>query len=76
MLEREPIESSILNSIGYDFENNILEIEFKKTQQVRQYHKFPKTVWHEFRNTDSKGRYFLKHIKNKYDEFRFTQKIS
>ncbi len=76
MIKRKSINSSIINSIGYDFENKVLEIEFKKNQEIRQYHKLPKTVWQEFENTDSKGRYFLKCIKNKYDEYRFVQNIN
>ncbi|MDO5981874.1 KTSC domain-containing protein [Flavivirga spongiicola] len=75
MIERKQIESSILTSIGYDFESKTLEIELKKNKQIRQYHNFPIAVWHEFENTNSKGRYFLKHIKDKYDELRFTQTI-
>lgn len=72
MIERKQIESSILTSIGYDFKSKILEIELKKNKQIRQYHNFPKIVWHEFESTDSKGRYFLKYIKDKYDELRFA----
>ena len=74
MIKRKPIESSILKSIGYDSESKILEIELKKNKQIRQYHNFPKDIWEEFRTTDSKGLYFLKYIKDKYDELRFATK--
>ncbi|WP_303315699.1 KTSC domain-containing protein [Flavivirga abyssicola] len=74
MVKRKKIESSILTSIGYDYENKILEIELNKNNQIRQYHDFPEVIWNEFENTDSKGRYFLKYIKNKYSELRFAQK--
>ncbi|MDO5968222.1 KTSC domain-containing protein [Flavivirga aquimarina] len=74
MIKRNRIESSILASIGYDSKTKILEVELKKNKQIRQYHNFPKDEWVEFKDTDSKGLYFLKYIKDKYDELRFAQK--
>ncbi|WP_367892710.1 KTSC domain-containing protein [Flavivirga amylovorans] len=41
---------------------------------MRQYHNFPKSEWEEFENIDSKGLYFLKYIKDKYDELHFAIK--
>ncbi|GAA3618171.1 KTSC domain-containing protein [Flavivirga jejuensis] len=73
MIKRKKIESSILTSIGYDNESKTLEIEFKKNKQIRQYHNFPKDEWDEFVSTDSQGLYFLKYIKDKYDELRFAK---
>ncbi|MDD7887886.1 KTSC domain-containing protein [Flavivirga sp. 57AJ16] len=75
MIRRKQIESSILNSMGYDPESEILEIELKKNKQIRQYHNLSKAIWQELKNSHSKGRYFLKHIKGKYDELRFAQTI-
>lgn len=72
MIERKQIESSVLISIGYDFEREILEIELKKNKQIRQYYNFPKVTWYAFESSDSKGRYFLKYIKDKYNELRFA----
>lgn len=72
MIKRKQIESSILTSVGYDFDREILEIELKKNSQIRQYYNFPKSVWHDFESSDSKGRYFLKYIKDKYNEIRFA----
>ncbi|AUP77993.1 KTSC domain-containing protein [Flavivirga eckloniae] len=74
MIKRKQIESSILNSIGYDSESEILEIELKKPKQVRQYYNFSKDTWKEFEDTDSKGLYFLKYIKDQYDELRFAKR--
>jgi hypothetical protein len=69
-MEREIINSEAMQSIGYDVENSILEIEFKKNGVVWQYMDFPEVLWHEFYNSESKGRYFYANIKGKYAEVR------
>lgn len=69
------IKSSIISTIAYDSEKEILEIKLKKNNQVRQYLSFPNNSWVEFKNADSIGKYFLKKIKNNYDELRLAQKL-
>ena len=69
-MEREIINSEAIHSIGYDADNSILEIEFKKGGVVWQYMDFPEVLWYEFYHTESKGRYFHANIKGKYTEVR------
>lgn len=69
-MDREFIESTMILGIGYDPNNAILEIEFKSNNQVWQYYDFPEHLWYEFKNTDSKGKYFLREIKGNYSETR------
>ena len=66
---RDYIESSMINSIGYDQNTSILEIEFK-SGPIWQYFDFPESEWYNLLYSESKGRFFLKVIKGQYQEQR------
>lgn len=68
-MERQQIESSMIRSIGYDFENSILEIEFN-SDAVWQYSDFPESLWYEFEGAESQGKFFLREIRDQYPENR------
>lgn len=61
-LLRNSVESSNINSIGYDAANEILEIEFNHGG-VYQYSDVPKNVYEELINADSHGSFFDRNIK-------------
>ena len=65
-MERQSVSSSNLASIGYDAENEILEIEFKHGG-IYQYFDVPENVYDELMNADSQGVYFSANIKNEYE---------
>jgi ATP-dependent DNA helicase RecG len=65
-MKRQSVESSNLASIGYDAENEILEIEFNHGG-VYQYFDVPENVYEELMNADSHGVYFLANIRNDYE---------
>ena len=65
-MERIPVESSNLASIGYDPAARLLEVEFKPTHTVYQYTDFPENMWNEFISARSKGQYFASQIKNQW----------
>ena len=67
-MERENIDSSMINSIGYDESSCTLEVEFKSSGAVWQYFDFPESLWHEFRSSDSQGKFFHREIKGQYSE--------
>jgi len=69
-MEREIVSSEMIQSFGYDSENGVLEIEFKKGGSIWQYYEFPEISWNEFYNAESKGRHFLQQIKGQYREAR------
>ena len=69
-MERQPVESSNIASIGYDVQLSILEIEFNGSGEVWQYPDFPDNMFEELMASDSKGKYFHKNIRGKYHEFR------
>jgi len=64
-MNREPVESSNLKSVGYDPDTKILEIEFHHGG-VYQYFDVPENTHFELMSASSKGKYFHKFIKNVY----------
>jgi hypothetical protein len=64
-IQRQPVNSSDIASIGYDSAAETLEIEFKATG-IYRYFSVPKNVWDELARTPSPGKFFLQHIKGKY----------
>ena len=68
-MKRQSVESSNLASIGYDAENEILEIEFNHGG-VYQYFDVPKNVYEELMNADSQGQYFDRNIKKAGNHFQ------
>lgn len=65
-MKRQAVESSNLASIGYDAENEILEVEFKHGG-VYQYFDVPENVYDELMNASSHGVYFSANIRNDYE---------
>ena len=63
-MERTPINSSMIASIGYDLSNGTLEVEFKNGTAIWQYYDVPENVWHEFQSASSQGKYFLANIRD------------
>jgi hypothetical protein len=68
-MERQPVESSMISSIGYDPNSSTLEIEFN-SGAVWQYYDFSESLWYEFLDSESKGKFFHREIKNQYSESR------
>jgi hypothetical protein len=65
VMERKPVKSSAIKSIGHDAEKNILEVEFH-SGQVYQYHGFTADHIAEFQRQESIGGHFGKHIAGKF----------
>jgi len=67
MMDIEIPESSLIRFIGYDREKRTLAIAFHKQgwQQDRIYVDVPISLFEEFKNSQSKGKFFLDNIKNK-----------
>ena len=66
-MERSYVESSMIRSIGYNPEESTLEIEFKNGA-VWQYFDFPESLWYDFENSDSKGKFFHREILKQFTE--------
>ncbi len=65
-MKRESVSSSNLASIGYDSENEILEIEFNHGG-VYQYFDVPESEYKALMNADSHGKYFSANIRNDFE---------
>ena len=72
VIERAPVESSSLVSIGFARKAQILEIEFR-SGAIYCYLGVPPAVFDELKKAESKGRYFAQSIRGKY-EFRHIEK--
>lgn len=64
-MQRLPVESSDLVSIGYDARERVLEIEFKE-DRIYQYLDVEPDIYERFMRTDSYGEYFYAHINKHY----------
>jgi KTSC domain len=64
-LERQPVKSRILRSVGYDDSTKILEIEFH-TGLVYQYSGVPPKVYADLMHSDEIGKYFSEKVRPKF----------
>lgn len=64
-VDREPVSSSTILSVGYDAANETLEVEFKSTG-VYQYLNVPQFIWERLMAADSIGKFFNAEIKNAF----------
>jgi hypothetical protein len=70
MMQRQPVESSNLASVGYDTNSEILEVEFKNSGDVYRYFNVPQ-IEHErligaHALGTTVGKYFSANIKNAF----------
>jgi KTSC domain len=65
-----PLESKMFTSVWYDADKQVLYLRFRKTSNVYRYFEFPVTEYQAFLNAESRGRFFLAHIR---DRFRFER---
>jgi hypothetical protein len=64
-IQRQPVTSSDIASVGYDAASQTLEIEFHTTGAYR-YFSVPKEVFDAILTTPSPGKFFLQNIKGKF----------
>ena len=64
-MDRQPVVSSNIVSIGYDENDEILEVEFKK-EKVYQYFGVPLNIYNELMAASSKGKFHRRYIMNAY----------
>ena len=63
-MNREPVTSSNVVSVGYDEASETLEVEFKNG--VYQYYNVPKLIYEQMMSAESIGRFLNVHIKPAY----------
>jgi len=64
-MERAPVTSSNIASIGYEEACEILEIEFR-SGSVYRYYNVPKAIFDTLMTAGSKGKFFHMYIKPAY----------
>ena len=64
-MDRIPVDSSNISSIGFDENSNTLEVEFH-SGAVYQYFDVPLIIYQVMMEADSKGKYLAQHIKGNY----------
>jgi hypothetical protein len=65
MMNWQPFESKLLISAAYDAEPRILYLRFR-SGDVYRYFDFPAEHYQQFLDAESRGRYFLAHIRNHF----------
>jgi hypothetical protein len=68
-VNRTPVESSLLVSVGYDHDSLVLETELT-SGKIYQYFDVPESVFLELMSADSLGKYYNKNIR---DSYRYIQ---
>lgn len=68
-MDRTPVSSSNLSSVGYDASNRILEIEFN-SGRIYQYSNVPEDIYEGLMAAPSHGKYFYQHIRDVYPDRR------
>jgi hypothetical protein len=64
-----PVESKMFTSVAYDQETQVLYLRFQ-SGDVYRYFEFPAGQYQTFLNAESRGRFFLAHIR---DHFRYER---
>jgi len=65
LVERQPVKSRILRSVGYDDSTKILEIEFQ-TGLVYQYLAVPPKIFADLMHSGEIGKYFSEKVRPKF----------
>ncbi len=68
-MDWQPVESKMFLSAAYDAEKRILYLRFR-SGDVYRYSDFPQEQYQEFLDAESRGRYFLSCIR---DRFRYER---
>lgn len=64
-----PVASTMASAIGYDSDNEVLQIEFN-SGAVYQYSDIDEDTWEDLNSSNAVGRYYNQYIKGKYQSQR------
>ncbi len=65
-MERQPVDSSLIRSVGYDLLESTLEVELVDSGRLYEFFDVPFSVYSELMEAESKGSYFNDFIKDLY----------
>jgi lysyl-tRNA synthetase class 2 len=66
-----PVDSESLRAAGYDRARSVLRLRFR-TGALYEYGDVPERVWQDLLGAESKGRYFMAHIRGRFPYHRVT----
>lgn len=66
-MDRDPVSSSNLQSVGYDAESSTLEVEFHHGG-IYQYYGVPESAYRALMSAGSVGSYFSRNIRGAYGD--------
>jgi hypothetical protein len=72
-MQREPVESTTMRSVGYDRTDQVLEVEFR-SGDIYQYLDVPPAIHKELSSAESKGQYFNSEIRDTYEFVRLDRR--
>jgi hypothetical protein len=72
-MQREPVESTSLRSVGYDSAVRTLEVEFR-SGGIYRYLEVPPAAYRALRDDESLGRYFARNIRNTYECWKLVRR--
>ena len=61
------VESTLIKEVGYDAATQVLTITFVGEEGTYEYQKVPESVYTELMAAESKGSFFAKNIKGKFE---------
>ena len=62
----QSIGSKLLSAVAYDAEHSMLYLRFRDSGDVYRYFEFPPEQYTQMLAAESRGRYFLAHIRNQF----------
>ena len=65
-IEMKAVESSLLDEVGYDAEKHVLKVKLDSGETFK-YMKVPQATYKKLMKAKSKGEFFTKHIKDKFE---------
>lgn len=65
-MQHTPVESSILERVGYDADSNTLEVEFNEGATYR-YFDVPESVYRGLLSVDSHGSFYADNVKHSFE---------
>ena len=71
-MDWQSFESKLVASSAYDAGKHILYLRFR-SGEVYRYFEFPEEQYPEFLDAESRGRYFLSHIRNRFPYQRLAK---
>ena len=74
-INRSPIASSSLASVGYAEDEGVLEAEFR-SGDIYRFFLVPVTIWDELVRADSKGAFFNREIRDRYPFVAMPPQVS